>query len=66
MEAKERHLGGYRVLDRIKCFLNKREFCHNLEILEAFSVGLEVSFSGDCCIFEPQFLSNHQIVGKEN
>ena len=55
MEAKEHHLGGYRVLDRIKCFLNKGEFCHNLEILEAFSVGLEVSFSGDCCIFEPQF-----------
>ena len=55
MEAKEHHLGGYRVLDRIKCFLNKGEFCHNLEILEAFSVGLEVSFSGDCCFFEPQF-----------
>ena len=43
-------------LIKLNAFQTKGKFCLNLEILEAFSMGLEVSFWGDFCISEPQIL----------
>ena len=42
-------------LIKLNAFQTKGKFCLNLEMLEAFSMGLEVSFWGDFCISEPQF-----------
>ena len=43
-------------LIKLNAFLTKGKFCLRLEILEAFSVGLEAPFWGDFCISESQFI----------
>ena len=43
-------------LIKLNAFQIKGKFYLNLEILETFSVGLEVSFWGDFCTSEPQIL----------